>query len=33
MDQNYDYVHELRNRQMALRAKIEASAIVGEIKI
>ncbi|WP_447768780.1 hypothetical protein [Sphingobacterium faecium] len=32
MDQNYDYIHELRNRQMALHAKIEASSIAGEIK-
>ncbi|WP_270088969.1 hypothetical protein [Sphingobacterium sp. SYP-B4668] len=32
MDLTYDYIHELRNRQMALRAKIEASPIAGEIQ-
>jgi hypothetical protein len=32
MDPTYDYFHELRNRQMALRAKIEASTIAGEIR-
>ncbi|MGJ1266151.1 hypothetical protein ACR78F_01215 [Sphingobacterium spiritivorum] len=32
MDTTYNYVHELRNRQMALRAKIEASTIAGEIR-
>ena len=32
MDSTYNYIHELRNRQMALRAKIEASTIAGEIQ-
>jgi len=32
MDQTYAYVHELLNRQMALRAKIEASPIAGDIQ-
>lgn len=32
MEQPFDYIHELLNRQMALRAKIEASPIAGEIK-
>ncbi len=31
MEQAFDYIHELLNRQMALRAKIEASPIAGEI--
>lgn len=33
MEQTFDYVHELLNRQMALRAKIEESPIAGEINI
>jgi len=33
MEQTFDYVHELLNRQMALRAKIEESPIAGEIKM
>ncbi|AIM37124.1 hypothetical protein KO02_10800 [Sphingobacterium sp. ML3W] len=32
MNQIYDYIHELRNRQMALRARIEDSLAAGEIK-
>jgi hypothetical protein len=32
MDQTYAYVHELLNRQMALRAKIEESPIAGDIQ-
>lgn len=32
MDQTYAYVHELLNRQMALRAKIEASPLAGDIQ-
>lgn len=32
MDQTYAYIHELLNRQMALRAKIEASSIAGDIQ-
>ncbi|MDM1295685.1 hypothetical protein HX021_15445 [Sphingobacterium sp. N143] len=31
MESTFDYIHELLNRQMALRAKIEASPIAGEI--
>ncbi|OOG19025.1 hypothetical protein BWD42_03475 [Sphingobacterium sp. CZ-UAM] len=31
MEQTFDYIHELLNRQMALRAKIEASPSAGEI--
>lgn len=31
MQQTFDYIHELLNRQMALRAKIEASPSAGEI--
>lgn len=33
MEQTFDYVHELLNRQMALRAKIEESPIAGEINL
>ncbi|HAF35412.1 MAG TPA: hypothetical protein DCG88_15620 [Sphingobacterium sp.] len=33
MEQTFDYIHELLNRQMALRAKIEESPIAGEIKM
>lgn len=32
MDETYAYVHELLNRQMALRAKIEDSPIAGDIQ-
>lgn len=31
MEQTFNYIHELFNREMALRAKIEASPIAGEI--
>ncbi|WP_104381843.1 hypothetical protein [Sphingobacterium sp. HMA12] len=31
MEQAFDYIHQLLNRQMALRAKIEASPVAGEI--
>lgn len=33
MEQTFDYVHELLNRQMALRAKIEESPIAGDINM
>ncbi len=33
MEHTFDYVHELLNRQMALRAKIEESPIAGDIKM
>lgn len=33
MEQTFDYIHELLNRQMALRAKIEASPIAGELEL
>ncbi|MGB3065924.1 hypothetical protein [Sphingobacterium thalpophilum] len=33
MEQTFDYIHELLNRQMALRVKIEASPIAGELEL
>lgn len=32
MQETFDYIHELLNRQMALRAKIEASPLAGELR-